>query len=89
MLESTEAYAFGPPGTHLCLIETEPTGSLDKAGGVIPHEPDRANWLPAQPHGSPFFPVSPPAVLYTRGINAGGFDQNKNALATAVRLARP
>lgn len=86
MAEPTARQFWGAPGTTLVAISAdEELADLD-AELLVEPEPGVANWLPALERCDASRPGEAPALLYTRGGNAGGFDANQNALRTDVRL---
>ncbi len=86
MVEQTDECVWGPPGTHIALVEIAKDGTPPTRVGATPSQPDCAHWLPAQPQCGPTPPQRVPPLLYTKGKNAGGFDQNKNVVETEVIL---
>ena len=88
MIEQTEECVWGAPGTSIVLVETTGGGAPEGSVRVTPTDPGCAHWLPAQPHCAGTFPERMPPLLYTRGVNAGGFGNNKNAVETDVLLCR-
>ncbi len=88
MVEQTEESVWGAPGTSIVLVETGKSGTVENAMQVTPVDPDCAHWLPAQPHPAAPAPEHMPPLLYTRGVNAGGFDNNRNAVQTEVLLCQ-
>jgi hypothetical protein len=59
-----------------------------EAEPVCPPDETVAQWLPAQEHPGAAPLDHKPALLYTRGVNAGGFSANVNRQAAQVWLAR-
>ncbi len=85
MIEQTEECVWGPPGTGIVLVEGG--GGLPLATvRVTPTDPDCAYWLPALPHHEATVPERVLPLLYTKGVNAGGFGNNKNVVETEVFL---
>jgi hypothetical protein len=82
MMEPTTQNAWGPNGTLTVA------GQIDPATGRVHFEkiaePDStvAVWLPACEHAATLHP----AILLTKGENAGGFSTNQNELKTHVIL---
>lgn len=76
---------WGPNGTFLVRLVLSPEGKL-LTREVVPPVSEGCVWLPALEHplGSLFPEV--PALLYTRGANAGGFEHNQNRLESQVFL---
>lgn len=84
MVAPTENCVWGPPGTY--LVRATVDGDRVSAAPVSAPEPGVAQWLPAF-HQPPLSGLDrSPAILYTRGVNAGGFGNNQNALNTEVIL---
>ncbi len=86
MIEQTDEFVWGPPGTHIVLVTLKTNGGAAKAEQLTKPDPALAQWLPALAHPAGLSADRVPPLLYTRGINAGGFDNNKNAVETEVRL---
>ena len=77
---------WGATGTALVRLLFGPDARLGHTGLVNPPEPAMLRWLPSLERWSPHAPAAAPALLYTRGLNAGGGKQNVNDLATEVWL---
>ncbi len=88
MIEQTEECVWGAPGTSIVSVETGEDGTPQPAVQVTPTHPDCAYWLPAQPHYGAAVPERVPALLYTKGVNAGGFGNNNNLVETEVFLCQ-
>lgn len=86
MLETTQECVWGPPGTFMVGVELPLDDSTPSRLNLTTPDTTRAQWLPAQPSVGGAPPEGWPALLYTRGLNAGGFDQNVNEVETEVRL---
>ena len=84
MVEPTEACVWGPPGTYVVWVTVE--GQEITVECVSAQEPEVAQWLPALEHPTLGGLDHAPALMYTRGRNAGGFGDNQNELETAVHL---
>lgn len=80
MAFAAQVRGWGSPGTYLQSIVVDALGQTSDARIIADSDATCASWLPAQPPG----PEQHAPVLYTRGRNAGGFDQNHNHLATEV-----
>ena len=84
MIEPTSECVWGPNGTRIVYLVVDQESPEIKVQHIT--EPDEAvaQWLPAleQPGLAPM--DHEPVLLYTRGVNAGGFSANKNQTATEV-----
>jgi len=89
VIEPTRQCVWGPPGTYIVRVLVSRTSRALKAETVCRPEKDTAQWLPALAHRAAGGCGSALPLLYTRGHNAGGFNSNKNTLATEVWLVRP
>lgn len=84
------AHEFGAPGTKLVRLLAHPDGRVTRAEFAVEPSADGVpDWLPSLQRRSQGAPCERPALLYTRGHNAGGYDHNVNDLATQVRLQIP
>ena len=86
MVEQTEESVWGAPGTNIVLLEIRKDRKETLAMRVTPTDFGCAHWLPAQPHYGVTVPDRVPPLLYTKGVNAGGFDNNQNTVKTEVFL---
>ncbi|MCF7855830.1 MAG: BNR repeat-containing protein [Candidatus Pacebacteria bacterium] len=86
MVGQTEACVWGPPGTYIVRVTVDERGGEMTADQLVPRADDRAQWLPAfeQPGGTLVGHIPP--LLYTRGVNAGGFGNNSNEIRTEVTV---
>ena len=83
-------HEFGAPGTKLVRLLAHPDGRVEHAeSAVAPSTDGVPDWLPSLQRWSWQAPCERPALLYTRGHNAGGYDHNVNDLVTEVRLQIP
>lgn len=80
---------WGPAGTHLAQVSLAVDGTGLAVERLTVPDPGCAQWLPALEHPGLAPQERPPALLYTKGLNAGGFDNNRNELATEVFLCLP
>ena len=85
MIEDTGECVWGPPGTYIVLVEVTSDGHMS-ARYVTTPDAACAQWLPAFEHVSETSPNHAPPLLYTKGINGGGFGNNKNRVETEVYL---
>jgi len=77
---------WGSKGTELVRLLVDPNGSVRHAELVRPCDPDMPHWLPSIERWCWHAPIAKPALLYTRGINAGGYQHNRNSVDTEVWL---
>lgn len=91
MLQPAGSGAWGEPGTHLVRVVIEPddaTPTSMSAETLAAPDEACAQWLPAWEHaGGGRFPEVP-ALLFTRGENAGGYAQNENDVEAEVWFCR-
>jgi hypothetical protein len=80
---------WGAIGTTLVRLIVDMDARVIHQQVVNPPQPDRAQWLPSLQRWCPHAPPDKPALLYTRGINAGGYSQNRNRVETEVWLQIP
>jgi hypothetical protein len=81
--------AWGAQGTELVRLLFGVDGSFRRSERVCPMDPDIPHWLPSIERWCWHAPVCRPMLLYTRGINAGGYQYNRNRVKTEVRLQIP
>ncbi|MBL7040902.1 MAG: BNR-4 repeat-containing protein [Pirellulaceae bacterium] len=81
--------AWGTKGTELVRLLVGADGSVRDSELVCPIDPDMPHWLPSIERWCWHAPVDRPMLLYTRGINAGGYQHNRNQVKTEVRLQIP
>ncbi len=84
MVEPTPECVWGAPGTSIVLAELREDGTCSRSVQVTPSDPEYATWLPSQPHQVVASRGCMPPLLYTKGVNAGGFANNKNTVKTEV-----
>lgn len=77
---------WGSKGTELVRVLVDPNGSVRHAELVRPCDTDMPHWLPSIERWCWHAPIAKPALLYTRGINAGGYQHNRNCINTEVWL---
>ncbi|MCF7839124.1 MAG: hypothetical protein K9N49_10905 [Candidatus Marinimicrobia bacterium] len=87
MVDDTACCTWGAPGASLLLLDLEPESGTSRPVDQIMATPPRAAWLPAleQEAGRTAAPHTP-ALLYTHGVNGGGFSANTNTIQTEVHL---
>ncbi|HUT34519.1 MAG TPA: BNR-4 repeat-containing protein, partial [Planctomycetota bacterium] len=77
--------AWGAKGTRLVRVLVGPAGAIRRTELMCPQEEsDVPCWLPSLERWCWHAPVERPALLYTRGINAGGYQHNRNSVNTEV-----
>lgn len=80
---------WGADGTTLARLLLAGDGHIRRAELLRPVESDLPQWLPSLERFCPHAPAERPALLYTRGRNAGGYEQNRNRVRTEVWLRLP
>lgn len=75
---------WGGKGTSLIRLEFNAEGRVIHQSLVRTPEPDLPHWMPSLERWCWHAPVDRPALLYTRGLNAGGYSNNVNRLRTEV-----
>jgi hypothetical protein len=86
MIEPTSDPIWGPNGTRIVCLRIHPSHPEIAVEPICEPDETVAQWLPAQEQPG-WVPLDhTPALLYTRGTNAGGFELNKNETATQVWL---
>ena len=84
MIEPTDHCVWGPDGTNIVWVRID--GDNVSGQMLCERDPESAQWLPALEHPLIGGLDHVPALLYTRGKNAGGFGDNQNELKTKVYL---
>jgi hypothetical protein len=84
MVEPTDHCVWGPAGTTVAWVRID--GDNVNGQMLCDRDPESAQWLPALEHPCVDGLDHIPALLYTRGQNAGGFGDNQNELKTKVYL---
>ena len=77
---------WGTKGTELVRLLVGPDGSIARTELVRGRDPDLPHWLPSIERWCSHAPIDRPALLFTRGINAGGYQHNRNRVNTEVWL---
>lgn len=80
---------WGDKGTELVRVLVSPDGSIRRSELVCAPDPDMPHWLPSIERFCWHAPIDRPALLYTRGINAGGYSRNRNRVETEAWLQVP
>ena len=86
MIEPTVECVWGAPGTYIVRLSMKTDGTEMAVEPVSVSDPSCAQWLPALEHPNRLPLDHVPPLLYTKGLNAGGFDNNKNVRETQVYL---
>jgi len=80
---------WGARGTALVRMVFAADGHVRHTEPLRPVDSDLPQWLPSLERFCPHAPLQRPALLTTRGINAGGYGQNRNRVRTEVWLRLP
>ncbi len=86
MVAPPDQRGWGPPGTELVRFLASHQGDLLQTTRVRPPDPDTPHWLPSIERWCWHSHFDRPALLFTRGQNAGGYDHNRNDVNTEVWL---
>jgi hypothetical protein len=86
MVSPANEVGWGGKGTSLVRLELDAEGRVTRPSLVRAPEADLAHWLPSLERWCWHAPVDRPALLYTRGLNAGGYSNNVNSIRTEVWL---
>lgn len=89
MVAPKDQRAWGAKGIELARLLFGADGAIRRTDLVCPIEPDMPHWLPSIERWCWHAPVERPMLLYTRGINAGGYQHNRNRVKTEIRLQIP
>ncbi|MBN2295292.1 MAG: BNR-4 repeat-containing protein [Pirellulales bacterium] len=89
MVAPKRSPGWGPKETELVRLQISTDGRIGPARQVCEPDPTAANWLPSIERWSWNAPIGSPALIFTRGINAGGYSANRNSVNTEVRLQLP
>ncbi|MCX7825655.1 MAG: BNR repeat-containing protein [Verrucomicrobiae bacterium] len=89
MISPAGKTGWGENGTTLVRLLFNAEGRKISLALVRKPESDLAIWLPSLERWCPHAPVERPALLYTRGRNAGGYSKNVNDEKTEVWLEYP
>lgn len=90
LMVSPEAeVGWGAKGTALVRLEFDAAGRVIRQSLVRPPERDLPHWMPSLERWCWHAPVDRPALLYTRGLNAGGYSNNINSVKTEVWVDQP
>jgi hypothetical protein len=80
---------WGTRGTELVRLLIGPDCSVRGTETVRRPDANMPHWLPSLERWCWHAPIDRPALLYTRGINAGGYQHNRNDVNTEVWLQIP
>ena len=89
MVSPTAEVGWGAEGTSLVRLEFDGAGHLVDRALVRTPEPTLPHWLPSLERWCWHAPIDRPALLYTRGVNAGGYSNNVNRVKTEVWVDQP
>ena len=89
MVAPADVPGWGPNGTTLLRVVCTLGGSVLESEMAAPPDPGVASWLPSIEQWTWVSPLDEPAWMHTRGVNAGGFADNVNAVQTEVWLRLP
>jgi hypothetical protein len=89
MLSPAGEPGWGAKGTSLVRLEFDTDGRAIRQTLVHEPEPELPNWMPSLERWCWRAPVDRPALLYTRGLNAGGYSNNVNSVRTEVWIEQP
>ena len=78
--------AWGANGTELVRLLIRQDGYICGSELVRSPDPEMPHWLPSIERSCWHAPIGKPALMYTRGINAGGYQHNQNRVKTEVWL---
>ena len=84
MLSPAAATGWGAKETTLARLTFSTGGQLLRSQLVRPLDAAAPQWLPSIERYCPHAALDRPALLYTRGLNAGGYSNNKNSVETEV-----
>jgi hypothetical protein len=84
MVSPAAEVGWGAPGTCLVRLECDPQGRMIRQALVRPSERETPDWMPSLERWCWRAPVERPALLYIRGLNAGGYSNNVNSVKTEV-----
>ena len=84
MVSPEAAVGWGEKSTSLVRLEFDAQGQVVHQSLVRAPEPDMPHWMPSLERWCWRAPVDRPALLYTRGLNAGGYSNNVNIVKTEV-----
>jgi len=80
---------WGAKGTRLVWLTFVPDGSFQEIHQVRQPVSGKPDWLPILERWCWHAPIASPALLFTRGINAGGYNNNRNQVETEIWLQIP
>jgi hypothetical protein len=89
MVSPDQARGWGAIGTDLVRLLVNQDSSIRTVEPVSTAATDRPRWLPAIERWCWHAPFDAPALVFTHGINAGGYAQNVNQVATEIWLQMP
>lgn len=89
MVAPAEQRGWGAVGTDLVRLLVDQDSSIRKVERVCTAASDQPRWLPAIERWCWHAPFEAPALLFTRGVNAGGYARNVNQVPTEIWLQIP
>jgi len=89
MVSPVAQTGWGENGTTLIRLQFDAEGRETRRTLVRKPETDIPTWMPSLERWCPHAPFDRPALLYTRGRNAGGYSNNVNNIKTEVWLEYP
>lgn len=89
MVSPADEAGWGAKGTSLIRLEVNAAGRVVRQSLARTSEPDVPHWMPSLERWCWHAPLDRPALLYTRGLNAGGYSANVNNVRTEVWLEQP
>jgi hypothetical protein len=86
MVSPETGVGWGDQGTTLIRLVVDLAGQVLHKNMVRAPEVGMPHWLPSLERWCPHAPIDRPALLFTRGRNAGGYGNNVNSVKTEVWL---
>jgi hypothetical protein len=86
MVSPKAGTGWGDNDTALVRVLVDATGKITHLELVRAPEPGMPSWLPSLERWCFHAAFDKPALLYTRGFNAGGYDKNVNSVKTELWL---
>jgi len=89
MVSPAAETGWGANRTALVRLECDGAGRVIRQSLVRAPESDVPHWMPSLERWCSHAPLDRPALLYTRGLNAGGYSNNVNRVKTEVWVEQP
>ena len=89
MVAPEKSLGWGPNETELVRMHISPDGRICGVWRVCELDANIPHWLPSIERWTWNAPIERPALIYTRGLNAGGYAANRNSVNTEIRLQLP